>query len=64
MGPKLRFRTEVVVVFVASLLAGCWAARRTDGRERLRRNVVTNVLSTVGLLVGYRLARRRQGPDR
>lgn len=60
MGTSTTVRFEVVAVFVVSLLAGVWSAWREGGRERVRRNVFTNLVSTVGLLVGYRLATRRR----
>lgn len=57
----LGYRTQALLAFVASLYVGLRAARDEDGAKNIKMNVVMNLLSTLGLLIGYRLASRRRG---
>jgi hypothetical protein len=59
MSGTLGYRTRIAIAFVASLLVGYWTSGREDGRERVRRNVLANLVGSIGIVVGHRLGRER-----
>lgn len=60
MSSRFGFRAQMLVAFLASLYVGLRAARAEGGSDSVKKNVLTNLVSTVGLLAGYRLATRRR----
>lgn len=57
MGSLFGFGIQVLVAFVASLLVGRRSARQADGFDGVKKTVAVNVAATLGILLGYALAR-------
>lgn len=61
MARRVSYRVQVVIEFLASVIAGYWLSRREDGGERVKENVLSSLAGAVGMVIGYGLGRRETG---
>jgi len=59
MARRISYRTEIIMTCLGSLIAGYLMSRQDDGGERLKKNVLSSVVGTVGMPIGYYLGQRR-----
>lgn len=58
MAPLLSNRTQLLIAFLASLVVGLHSGRTDDGGSKVRMSVLSNLASTIGLVLGFALATR------